>query len=150
MAEFAYNYDYSSPAVRRPEVGAPQRDPRKEREFKKYSNPMAERMAGERAATKKALKVASFLMAALVMFSITANSFYQKDSSKRELQEAKSFLVLCESENKELSAKLNALASAENIEKYAVETLGMVKVTGDKEVYLKSETGNKTLYRQGQ
>ena len=57
--------------------------------------------------------------------------------------------MLCQSENKELNARLTALATAENIDKYAVERLGLVKITADKEVYLDAETDNRTIYFQG-
>lgn len=147
-AEFAYKYDYGSPAVkeRQPQ---PKQAPERKPEFKKYNSPMAERLAQERAATQKLLKVAAFLSAVIVVFAFAVNSFYQKDAAKRELDKAQDFYMLCESENKELQAKLTALATAENIDRYAVEKLGLVKVTADKEVYLEAEMGNKTIFYQG-
>lgn len=148
-AEYAYKYDYGSPAERRPQQPLPQRDPKGKPEFKKYNSPMAKRLAEERAASVKTLKVAAFLGVLLIMFSVSCNSFYKRDSAKRNLEEAKETYMLCESENKELKAKLTALASAENIDKYAVEKLGLVKITSDKEVYLEADTGNKTIYYQG-
>lgn len=148
-AEYAYNYDYGSPAVRENQA-APKREAQKRPEFKKYNSPLAERLAEERAATRKLLKVAAFLSAVIVVFAFAVNSFYQRDSAKRLLTEAENNYMLCQSENKELHAKLTALASAENIDRYAVEKLGLVKVTADKEVYLTAETGNKTIYFQGE
>ena len=148
-AEYAYNYDYGSPAVRENQA-APKREAQKRPEFKKYNSPLAERLAKERAATRKLLKVAAFLSAVIVVFAFAVNSFYQRDSAKRLLTEAENNYMLCQSENKELHAKLTALASAENIDRYAVEKLGLVKVTADKEVYLTAETGNKTIYFQGE
>lgn len=148
-AEYAYNYDYGSPAVRENQA-APKREAQKRPEFKKYNSPLAERLAEERAATRKLLKVAAFLSAVIVIFAFAVNSFYQRDSAKRLLTEAENNYMLCQSENKELHAKLTALASAENIDRYAVEKLGLVKVTADKEVYLTAETGNKTIYFQGE
>ncbi|MBR3948186.1 MAG: hypothetical protein IKJ70_02155 [Clostridia bacterium] len=148
-AEYAYNYDYGSPAVRENQA-APKREAQKRPEFKKYNSPLAERLAEERAATRKLLKIAAFLSAVIVVFAFAVNSFYQRDSAKRLLTEAENNYMLCQSENKELHAKLTALASAENIDRYAVEKLGLVKVTADKEVYLTAETGNKTIYFQGE
>ncbi len=147
-AEYAYKYDYGSPAVRDNQA-LPQKDQQRKPEFKKYNSPLAERLAEERAATQKLLKVAAFLSAVIVVFAFAVNSFYQRDSAKRLLAEAENNYMLCQSENKELHAKLTALASAENIDRYAVEKLGLVKVTADKEVYLTAETGNKTIYFQG-
>ena len=148
-AEYAYKYDYGSPAVRENQT-APKRQPQRRPEFKKYNSPMAERLAEERAVTRKLLKIAAFLSAVIVVFAFAVNSFYQRDSAKRLLSEAENTYLLCQSENKELHAKLNALATAENIDRYAVEKLGLVKVTADKEVYLTAETGNKTILFQGQ
>ena len=147
-AEHAYKYDYGSPAVRENQP-LPKREPQRRPEFKKYNSPMAERLAEERAATAKLLKLSAFLCAAIVMFSFAVSSFHAKDSAKRELDDIQDHYMLCQSENKELNAKLSALATAENIDRYAVEKLGLVKVTADKEVYLDAETGNKTILYQG-
>lgn len=148
-AEYAYKYDYGSPAVRDNQA-LPEKEFQRKPEFKKYNSPLAERLAEERAATRKLLKVAAFLSAVIVVFAFAVNSFYQRDSAKRLLTEAENKYMLCQSENKELHAKLTALASAENIDRYAVEKLGLVKVTADKEVYLTAETGNRTIYFQGE
>lgn len=147
-AEYAYKYDYGSPAVRDNQA-LPKKELQRKPEFIKYNSPLAERLAEERAATRKLLKVAAFLSAVIVVFAFAVNSFYQRDAAKRSLTEAENNYMLCQSENKELHAKLTALASAENIDRYAVEKLGLVKVTADKEVYLEAETGNKTIYFQG-
>lgn len=147
-AEYAYKYDYGSPAVRENQA-APKREAQKRPEFKKYNSPMAKRLAEERAATQKVLKIAAFLGAVIVAFAFATNSFYAKDAAKRQLDEANDFYMLCQSENKELNAKLTALATAENIDRYAVEKLGLVKITADKEVYLQAETDNKTIFYQG-
>ena len=147
-AEYAYKYDYGSPAVRENQP-LPKKEVQKRPEFKTYNSPLAKRLQEERAATKKVLKLAAYLCALIVVFAFAVNSFYQKDSAKRLLTEAENHYMLCESENKELHAKLTALASAENIDRYAVEKLGLVKVTADKEVYLTAETGNQTIYFQG-
>ncbi len=146
-AEYAYKYDYGSPAVR--ENPLPKKEVQKKPEFKTYNSPLAKRLQEERAATQKVLKIASYLAAVIVAFSFATASFYEKDEAKRKLDTAQDFYMLCESENKELNAKLNALATAENIDKYAVERLGLVKITADKEVYLDAETDNKTIYFQG-
>lgn len=147
-AEYAYKYDYGSPAVKEKQP-LPRKEAQKRPEFKTYNSPLAKRLAEERAATQKVLKVAAFLSAAIVAFSFATASFYEKDAVKRDLDKANDFYMLCESENRELNAKLAALATAENIDKYAVERLGLVKITADKEVYLEAETDNKTIYFQG-
>ena len=147
-AEYAYKYDYGSPAVRENQP-LPKKEVQKRPEFKTYNSPLAKRLQEERAATKKVLKLAAFLSAAIVVFSFATASFYEKDLAKRDLDTAQDYYMLCQSENKELHAKLTALATAENIDKYAVERLGLVKITADKEVYLDAETDNKTIYFQG-
>lgn len=147
-AEYAYKYDYGSPAVRDNQA-LPKKEIQRRPELRKYNSPLAERLAEERAATRKLLKLAALLGAFIVVFAFAVNSFYQKDAAKRLLTETENTYMLCQSENKELHAKLTALASAENIDRYAVEKLGLVKVTADKEVYLTAETGNQTIYFQG-
>ncbi len=148
-AEYAYKYDYGSPAVANPKSQPlPKAKPEVKRDFKKYENPLLERLQKEKAQSKTTVKVACFLMSAIIMFGISCYSFNMRDEARRNYLEAKEANTLCLEENKELNAKLCALATAENIDKYAVEVLGMVKVTSDKEVYLNSEAKNQAVFYQ--
>ena len=84
----------------------------------------------------------------LAMFAVACNSFIAKDKAKKRLDSANAQLVICQAENKELNAKLTALKSVENIDKFAVEKLGLVKVTPENEIYLGSEKGNRVILCQ--
>lgn len=147
-AEYAYQYDYgySNAAPARPLE-------REKRKQKTEQQRQVERVQNsEKAQSKKAtlqvMKAAAFLGAVLMMFAVACNSFIIKDRAKNRLEAANEKLVICQAENKELNAKLTALKSVENIDKFAVEKLGLVKVTPENEIYLNSAKGNRVVLSQ--
>ena len=48
--------------------------------------------------------------------------------------------------NQELKAELNSLVASVDIERYAVEKLGLVKVSPENEIYGQSDSGNKVVF----
>ena len=79
-------------------------------------------------------------------------SLKQRESSlTQSIADIESDCAVYEEALKELNAKLTALKSVENIDKFAVEKLGLVKVTPENEIYLTSEKGNRVvLSRSGE
>ncbi len=144
-AENAYKYDYGySYAV--PAQPSERVEKQKEAESQQRINKVEQsRSVQERKSTVQLMKAAAFLSAVLVMFAVVCNSFVIKDRAKKRLESANAQLHICQSENKELSAKLTALKSVENIDKFAVEKLGLVKVTPENEIYLNPEKGNRVV-----
>ena len=51
-----------------------------------------------------------------------------------------------EKDSEELKAELNALVAGVDVERYAVEKLGLVKVSSENEVYINNETVNKIVF----
>ena len=144
-AENAYKYDYGYYGA------APEQQPGEREEVKRKAHQhkveklnQSEEAQG-RKATLQVMKAAAFLCVVLAMFAVACNSFIAKDKAKKRLDNANAQLVICQAENKELNAKLTALKSVENIDKFAVETLGLVKVTPENEIYLGSESGNRVV-----
>lgn len=144
-AEYAYKYDYgysnAAPAQ------APEREERKQKtqQQRQVNKVQQSESAQGKKATLQVMRAAAFLAVVLVMFAVVCNSFIIKDRAKNRLENANDQLVICQAENKELNAKLTALKSVENIDKFAVEKLGLVKVTPENEIYLGSDKGNRVI-----
>lgn len=147
-AEYAYKYDYgySNAAPAQP---LKREEKRRRAEQQRQINKVQQSEAAQgKKATLQVMKAAAFLCVVLAMFAVACNSFIAKDKAKKRLDSANAQLVICQAENKELNAKLTALKSVENIDKFAVEKLGLVKVTPENEIYLGSEKGNRVILSQ--
>ncbi len=147
-AEYAYKYDYgySNAAPAQP---LEREEKRRRAEQQRQINKVQQSEAAQgKKATLQVMKAAAFLCVVLAMFAVACNSFIAKDKAKKRLDSANAQLVICQAENKELNAKLTALKSVENIDKFAVEKLGLVKVTPENEIYLGSEKGNRVILSQ--
>lgn len=144
-AENAYKYDYG---YGNSTAAQPLEKERKKKQAQQKSNVnkvQRSEKAQRRAATLQLAKAAGVLAIAFTMFAVGCNSFVIRDKAKNRLETANETLVICQAENKELNAKLTALKSVENIDKYAVEKLGLVKVTPENEIYLNSSKGNRVV-----
>lgn len=147
-AEYAYKYDYgySNAAPAQP---LEREEKRRRAEQQRQINKVQQSEAAQgKKATLQVMKAAAFFCVVLAMFAVACNSFIAKDKAKKRLDSANAQLVICQAENKELNAKLTALKSVENIDKFAVEKLGLVKVTPENEIYLGSEKGNRVILSQ--
>ena len=147
-AEYAYKYDYgySNAAPAQP---LKREEKRRRAEQQRQINKVQQSEAAQgKKAALQVMKAAAFLCVVLAMFAVACNSFIAKDKAKKRLDSANAQLVICQAENKELNAKLTALKSVENIDKFAVEKLGLVKVTPENEIYLGSEKGNRVILSQ--
>jgi len=144
-AEYAYKYDYgySNAAPAQP-LEREKRKQKTEQQINVNKVQQSEAAQGKKA-TLQLMRAAAFLCVALAMFAVACNSFITKDKAKNRLEAANEKLVICQAENKELGAKLTALKSVENIDKFAVEKLGLVKVTPENEIYLGTDKGNRVV-----
>lgn len=144
-AENAYKYDYGYAAPAQP---LKKEEKQNKTELQKLKKVESSAKVLEKQANRQVLKVAAVFSLVLVMFGLALNSFCARDAAKRRLDAANDNLIICQAENKELNAKLTALKSVENIDKFAVEKLGLVKVTPENEIYLDSGKGNKVVLSQ--
>jgi multidrug efflux pump subunit AcrA (membrane-fusion protein) len=69
-------------------------------------------------------------------------------TAKKNYEAAKTDYAFSQAKNRELKVQLNQLVSAENIDRIAVEQLGLVKVTSGNEIYLDTSDGNKVIFSQ--
>ncbi len=145
MAETAYKYDYGynhNAAVQ----------PQKEQQVKAQPklevivNPLAKEIAREKEVNKLAYKVSAVLAAALVVFSVFCYSCVLISDANHGLADAQNDLVIHQAKNEELRAELNSLVASVDIDKYAVEKLGLIKVSAENEVYLMAQADNKVIY----
>jgi hypothetical protein len=145
MAEKAYRYDfgYDANAAVQPKA-KPQ--VQKQPELKVIVNPLATEIARERAVNAKAFKLAMLLGVILAVMSLFCYSFVLMSDAQHTLTEKENQYLIHETKNKQLKSELNSLVAGVNIERYAVEKLGLVKVRPENEIYGHSESGNKIVF----
>ena len=145
MAETAYKYDFGydyNAAVQ----------PQKETQTKAQPklevivNPLAKQIAREKEVNKLAIKVSAVIGAALIVFSVFCYSCVLISDARHLLADTESQLLIHQTKTEELRAELNSLVAGVDIDKYAVENLGLIKVSAENEVYLKNHTENKVIY----
>ena len=135
-AERAYDYDYAyeTSPKKRP---TPVQEQEKKPELRKAKKTQQEILIyKEKIANRKLMKIAVVVFSFLVLYAVVCDSFVAKDTARQQLEAAKEEYVFSQAKNRELKVELNNLVSAENIDKIAVEQLGLVKVTSGNEIYL--------------
>ena len=145
MAENAYRYDfgYDANAAVQPKV-KPQ--VKKQPELKVIVNPLAKEIAREKAVNIKAFKLTVLLGALLAVMSLFCYSFVLMSDAQHDLTYIENQYGIHETKNNELKAELNSLVAGVDIERYAVEKLGLVKVSPENEIYNRSSTENKVVF----
>ena len=148
MAERAYKYDFgydANAAIQPKREVEVQRQP----ELKVIVNPLAKEMAREREVNIMALKLSALMASLLVIMSVFCYSFVLMNDKQHSLTDLENQLVIHQAKNDELKAELNSMVAGVDIERYAVEKLGLIKVTSENEVYIKGDTGNKVVFSAG-
>lgn len=145
MAERAYRYDfgYDANAAVQPKR---QVEVQTQPEFKVIVNPLAKEIAREKEVNKMALKLSALMASLLVIMSVFCYSFVLMNDRQHSLTDIENQLVIHQAKNDELKAELNAMVAGVDIEKYAVEKLGLIKVSEENEVYIKGDTANKIVF----
>lgn len=152
-AENAYKYDYAygyEPAYK-PE-GTPSVLPEQEKkpELKKLRKTGRDiAIQNEKATNRKMAVIVAVMCVFFAVFALACNSMAERETAKRNLDEIKQEYSFCETQNRELKVKMNNLVSAENIDRIAVEKLGLVKASSANEIYLDSQSGNQVIYSKG-
>ncbi len=146
-AERAYDYYAYETAPKKKPVKLPEQE--KKPELKKAKKTQQEMLIyKEKIANRKLMKIAAVVFSFLVLYAVVCDSFVAKDRARQNLEAAKDEYVFAQAKNRELKVQLNNLISAENIDKIAVEELGLVKVTAGNEIYLDTAHGNKVIFSQ--
>ena len=145
MAERAYKYDFgydANAAVQPKKEVKVQQQP----ELKVIVNPLAKEIAREREVNIMAFKLSALMVSLLVIMSVFCYSFVLMNDAQHSLTDMENQLKIHQAQNQELKAELNALVAGVDIERYAVEKLGLIKVSNENEVYLNNETENKIIF----
>lgn len=145
MAQTAYRYDFGYDANA---AVQPKKQPQvqKQPELKVIVNPLAKEIAREKEVNKMALKLSALMASLLVIMSVFCYSFVLMNDAQHSLTDMENQLKIHQAQNQELKAELNALVAGVDIERYAVEKLGLIKVSNENEVYLNNETENKIIF----
>ncbi len=145
MAQTAYRYDFGYDANA---AVQPKKQPQvqKQPELKVIVNPLAKEIAREKEVNKMALKLSVLMASLLVIMSVFCYSFVLMNDAQHSLSDMENQLKIHQAQNEELKAELNALVAGVDIERYAVEKLGLIKVSSENEVYLNHETENKIIF----
>lgn len=145
MAERAYTYDFGYEANA---AVQPKKQVRVETqpELKVIVNPLAKEIAREREVNKMALKLSVLMVAVLVIMSAFCYSFVLMNDMQHSLTDMENQLVIHQAKNDELKAELNSMVASVDIERYAIEKLGLIKVNSENEVYIKGDTANKIVF----
>ena len=93
-----------------------------------------------------ALKLSALMASLLVIMSVFCYSFVLMNDKQHSLTDVENQLIIHQAKNDELKAELNAMVAGVDIEKYAVEKLGLIKVSAENEVYIKGDTSNKIVF----
>lgn len=132
---------------------APKLEPKPQKEenggLKKAEKTQQEiRTFNEKVTNRKFIKIAAVVFSFLILYAVACHSFVVRDTAKKNYEAAKTDYAFSQAKNRELKVQLNQLVSAENIDRIAVEQLGLVKVTSGNEIYLDTSDGNKVIFSQ--
>lgn len=153
-AQFAYDYRFEPIGSTAAPVLEPNFNPEKKPEVKpgpelrrlKKRGPSARER--ERASLAVVAKAFVWMALAIALLGVFCNSYAARTISRLELQNTQTRLAMYKEETVVLKDKLSKLVSANNIDKIAVEKLGLVKVASSNEVYLDTGKENKVIVSQ--
>ena len=114
---------------------APQRRPKLEL-VQKTRQTAAQVRQQTSADTKRAIKIMFISIAILMFMAIAIYSRVQLDEINREIKSVEKKIELAESDSIKINNELNAIVSINNVEDYATNELGMVKVQDYQVVYV--------------
>lgn len=86
--------------------------------------------------TRKIIKVMVVAISLLMFMALSIYSRVQLDEINREISSVENKIALAKSDAVKLENELNAIVSLDNVEKYATNELGMVKVQDYQVVYI--------------
>ena len=133
---FSYTRGAHAPKIR-PEVQEPERDFRVRSAKGVKSN--AQLIQEQKASRAGVIKIAVAAVICLVMIGLVINSLAIKNQLTRQIAAKETAIANAQSENISLESELEALVSINMIDKYAVEKLGMSKVSSSQVEYVDVE-----------
>lgn len=143
--EFDYNFDAFAPARKREEQP-------KQPKLKRL-DPVVKTEAQIKTESKTALirmvRNVSLSLAFTVLAVLNIYAYCQSDLQDRKYDQLTEQYEMVQSENTRLSMELNSMVSLEQIEKIAVEQLGLVKLDASEIEYVRLSERSKVLVSSG-
>ncbi len=127
----AYNNGSAAPRMK----PAPQKRPNLEL-VQKTRQTAAQVRQQTAADTKRAVKIMFISIAILMFMAVAIYSRVQLDEINREIKSVEKKIELAESDSIKINNELNSIVSINNVEDYAMNELGMVKVQDYQVVYV--------------
>lgn len=151
----SYNFDRFEPKIVTTSSAAPEirRTPEKKPQLKlveKTKRTAAQIQQETNVATKKAVKIFAVAVAILLFMSMAIYSRVQLDEINREISSVENKMELAESDTIRLNNELNAMVSINNVEDFAANKLGMVKVQDYQVVYVDLSTDDQVVMANGE
>lgn len=138
---YKYNYNKNSNIVSFNGSAAPKRAPQPQRKpqltlVQQTVKTAAQVRAQAAAETKRAIKIMVIATAILMFMALAIYSRVQLDEINRDISSIENKMELAQSDNIKLNNELNSIVSINNVENYATNVLGMVKVQDYQVVYV--------------
>lgn len=151
----SYNFDRFEPKIVTTSSAAPEirRTPEKKPQLKlvqKTKRTAAQIQQETNATTRKAVKILAIAVAILLFMSMAIYSRVQLDEVNRKISSVENKIELAQSDTIRLNNELNALVSINNVEDFAANKLGMVKVQDYQVVYVDLSTEDQVVVADGE
>ena len=151
----SYNFDRFEPKIVTTSSVAPEirRTPEKKPQLKlveKTKRTAAQIQQETNAATKKAIKIVAVAVVILLFMSMAIYSRVQLDEVNREISSVENKMELAKSDTIRLNNELNAMISINNVEDFAANQLGMVKVQDYQVVYVDLSAEDQVVMANGE
>lgn len=138
---YSYNYNNNSRIAAYNSSAAPKMRPEPQRKpdltlVQKTRKTAAQMRAQTMADTRKTVKVMVVAITILLFMAMAIFSRVQLDEINREINAVESQMKIAESDSIRINNELNSIISINNVEDYAINQLGMVKVQEHQVVYV--------------
>ncbi len=143
--DYEYDYDYrytSSAAPKREETPVPAQKPK----FEVHRNPNADSVENTRFWKDFVNKTVACVCVCAIILLFTGISRASRESANHDLEVAKGTLTKLQQANTILAVELDAIVAKIDIDRYATEELGLVKVSSEHENYLVNSGENRVLF----
>lgn len=151
----SYNFERFEPRIVTSSSAAPEirRTPERKPQLKlveKTKRTAAQIQQEANAASLKAVKIFAIAVAILLFMSMAIFSRVQLDEVNRDISSVENKMKLAESDTIRLNNELNAMVSMNNVEDFAANKLGMVKVQDYQVVYVDLSSDDRVVVANGE
>lgn len=151
----SYDFDRFEPRIVTTSSAAPEirRSPEKKPQLKlvqQTKRTAAQIKQETNEATLKAVKIFAVAIAILLFMSMAIYSRVQLDEVNRKISSVENKIELAQSDTIRLNNELNAIVSMNNVEDFAANKLGMVKVQEYQVVYVDLSTEDQVVMTDGE